>query len=108
MNKQEKEWLDYYKECNDLDYAQIERFEPKVQEDILRTKLLIEIIEKIEKQEDSDKNDFFSETRWLKLLNESNKQLIDALKKEIEIKDKIIESFENGEMKIGTRIETNS
>lgn len=83
MNKQEKEWLDYYKECNDLDYAQIERFEPKVQEEILRTKLLIEIIEK---QEDRIKT--------------QNEVII--------LQNKKIESFETGEMKIGTRIETNS
>jgi hypothetical protein len=80
MNKTEEMWYKHYKECNDIDYAQIERFEPKIQEDILRTKCLIGIIEK---QEDR----------------------IESLTNDIIRQRKIIESFESGEMKAGEKYE---
>lgn len=42
------------------------------------------------------------EIRRLELLNEVNEQIIDALKRKIEIQDQIIKSFETGEMIGGT------
>lgn len=80
MNKTEEMWYKHYKECNDIDYAQIERFEPKIQEDILRTKALIGIIEKEEDR-------------------------IESLNNVICRQKKIIESFESGEMKAGEKYE---
>ena len=81
MNKTEEMWYKHYKECNDIDYAQIERFDMKDQEDILRTKCLIGIIEK-----QGDR--------------------INTLTKDILMQRKVIESFESGEMKAGEKYES--
>lgn len=42
------------------------------------------------------------EIRRLELLNKLNEQIIDALKRKVEIQDQIIKSFETGEMIGGT------
>lgn len=90
MNKTEEMWYKHYKECNDIDYAQIERFDTKVQEEILRTKALIDIIAKEE--------DRISELRGQIELYEFT---IRKQEKEISTLNNIIKSFESGEMKIG-------
>ena len=87
MNKTEEMWYKHYKECNDLDYAQIERFDEKVQEDILRTKALIEMIEELQKEVKNQKS---LSDMYLQTLCKSRK---------------IIESFESGEMKVGEKYE---
>lgn len=90
MNKTEEMWYKHYKECNDIDYAQIERFDTKVQEEILRTKALIDIIAKEE--------DRISELRGQIELYEFTMK---KQEKEISTLNNIIKSFESGEMKIG-------
>lgn len=94
MNKTEEMWYKHYKECNDIDYAQIERFDTKVQEDILRTKALIGIIEK---QEDR--------INQLKGQIELYEFTIRKQEKEISTMNEIIKSFESGEMKAGEKYE---
>lgn len=90
MNKTEEMWYKHYKECNDIDYAQIERFDTKTQEEILRTKALIDIIAKEE--------DRISEFRGQIELYEFTMK---KQEKEINTLNNIIKSFESGEMKIG-------
>lgn len=80
MNKTEEMWYKHYKECNDIDYAQISRFDEKTQEEILRTKCLIGIIEKQENR-------------------------IETLDNVVKRQEKIIKSFETGEIKIGEKYE---
>lgn len=95
MNKTEEMWYKHYKECNDIDYAQIERFDTKVQEDILRTKALIGIIEK---QEDRI-NQFKGQIELYEFT-------IRKQEKEISTMNEIIKSFESGEMKAGEKYES--
>ncbi len=104
MNKTEEMWYKHYKECNDIDYAQIERFDTKVQEEILRTKALIDIIAK----EEDRINQLIGETLEYKNLNQwyitRNAELKENLAETDRENDRlhnIIESFESGEMKVG-------
>ena len=94
MNKTEEMWYKHYKECNDIDYAQINRFDEKTQEDILRTKALIGIIEKEE--------DRISQLKGQIELYEFT---IKKQEREMEKMDAIIKSFESGEMKVGKEYE---
>lgn len=94
MNKREKQWYKYYKECNELDYEQIERFDEKDQDNILRIKLLIEIIEEQKKEIDK-----------LKEKLKFNEALVEMYLEQLCKARRIIESFESGEMKVGEKYE---
>lgn len=50
MNNTELMWYNHYKECNDLDYEQINNFTAEIQADIYKTRILLNIIQNLEEK----------------------------------------------------------